>query len=103
MSLEETVEWIEAHEQGDLVAVADALGDRAYLLLGDAVSTGIPLDKVFAEVHRSNMTKKGGLKSSEGKELRLEDLKSRIFQLFLMLNRKQSSPAKRAIWRASKT
>ena len=67
MSLEETIEWIEAHEQGDLVAVADALGDRAYLLLGDAVSTGIPLDKVFAEVHRSNMTKKGGLKSSEGK------------------------------------
>ena len=67
MQLEETIECIEVHEQDDLVAVADALGDRAYLLLGDAVSTGIPLEKVFTEVHRSNMTKKGGLQSGEGK------------------------------------
>ena len=64
---EENSEYLEAAKNKDLIEVADALGDRAYLLLGDAVSTGIPLEKVFTEVHRSNMTKKGGLQSGEGK------------------------------------
>lgn len=67
MCLEETIEWLEAHLESDLVAAADALGDRAYLLVGDAVATGIPLGQVFAEVHRSNMTKKSDSQSWQGK------------------------------------
>lgn len=57
MAIEELAEWIEAHEQADLVAAADAWADRMYVLLGDAVATGMPVDPLIDEVHRSNMTK----------------------------------------------
>ena len=57
LALEETAEWLDAHLRNDLVAAADAWGDRLYVLLGDAVSTGLPAQDVFDEVHRSNMSK----------------------------------------------
>lgn len=57
MAMEELAEWLTAHERGDLVAAADAWTDRAYVLFGDAVAAGLPAEKLFAEVHRSNMTK----------------------------------------------
>lgn len=57
MAIEELAEWLQAHAKGDLVAAADAWADRAYVLLGDAVATGLPATTLFAEVHRSNMTK----------------------------------------------
>ena len=57
LALEETAEWLDAHLRNDLVAAADAWGDRLYVLLGDAVSTGLPAQNVFDEVHRSNMSK----------------------------------------------
>jgi|SRR5271165_4477122 len=41
----------------DLVAVADALGDLMYVILGYAVAHGIDLEPIFQEVHRSNMSK----------------------------------------------
>ena len=57
MAIEELSEWLTAHANGDLVAVADAWANRAYVLLGDAVASGLPAAELFAEVHRSNMTK----------------------------------------------
>jgi predicted HAD superfamily Cof-like phosphohydrolase len=57
MAMEELAEWLAAHAEGDLVAVADAWADRAYVLLGDAVATGLPAAALFREVHRSNMSK----------------------------------------------
>lgn len=54
---EELKEYREALEQSDLVAVADALGDLVYTVLGTAAHHGIDLTPVFEEVHRSNMTK----------------------------------------------
>ena len=57
LALEELAEWVEAHAAGDLVAGADAWGDRLYVLLGDAVATGLSANAIFEEVHRSNMTK----------------------------------------------
>ena len=57
MELEELAEWIESHVADDLTKVADAWADRCYLLFGDAVATGLPVEEVFREVHRSNMTK----------------------------------------------
>lgn len=57
MAIEELAEWIEAHVEADQIAAADALGDRLYVLLGDAVATGLPIERIFDEVHRSNMTK----------------------------------------------
>jgi predicted HAD superfamily Cof-like phosphohydrolase len=57
MAIEELAEWLQAHADGDLVAAADAWADRAYVLLGDAAASGLPAAELFAEVHRSNMTK----------------------------------------------
>lgn len=69
MTLEETAEWLEAHVSGDLVAAKDAWGDRCYLLLGDAVSSGLPVESIFSAVHDSNMTKRG-LDPTTGKALK---------------------------------
>ena len=57
---EETREYAAAAEAGDVVEVADALADLLYVVHGTALVHGIPLDAVFAEVHRSNMTKVDG-------------------------------------------
>ena len=57
MASEELAVWIEAHIAGNIVEAADAIGDRLYVLLGDALSTGLPVERVFEEVHCSNMTK----------------------------------------------
>lgn len=54
---EEFNEYMEAEQTLDLVGIADALADIIYIACGTAVSYGIPLDKVFEEVHRSNMAK----------------------------------------------
>lgn len=55
--LEEAGETAQALVAGDVVALADGLADLVYVAIGTAVAYGIPLDRVFDEVHRSNMTK----------------------------------------------
>lgn len=57
LTLEETAEWLDALAIGDELAAFDALCDRLYVLIGDAVTYDLPLSSGFAEVHRSNMTK----------------------------------------------
>ena len=57
MAMEELSEWLDAHAEGDLVAVADAWADRAYVLFGDAVASGLPATELFEEVHLSSMSK----------------------------------------------
>jgi predicted HAD superfamily Cof-like phosphohydrolase len=54
---EETIELRDAVNQRDVVKIADALADIVYTAYGTALTYGIPLDEVLAEVHRSNMTK----------------------------------------------
>lgn len=54
---EEMEELGDADAAGDIVKFADAIADVVYVLVGTAVVHGIPFDAVFAEVHRSNMTK----------------------------------------------
>ena len=56
---EELCEFEDAVENGDLVALADALADLAYVLYGTALTFGVDLDSAVAEVHRSNMSKLG--------------------------------------------
>lgn len=56
---EEFIEYNVGEDKNDLVEIADALADLIYIAYGTAVAYGIPLDKVFAEVHRSNMAKLG--------------------------------------------
>lgn len=55
--------------EGDLVGIADALGDLDYVVNGAALEHGIPLPEVTAEIHRSNMTKLG----PDGKPIYRED------------------------------
>jgi predicted HAD superfamily Cof-like phosphohydrolase len=65
---EEFREYIEAENDNDIVEIADALVDIIYIACGTALSYGIPLEKVFKEVHRSNMAK-----LVDGKVLRRDD------------------------------
>jgi predicted HAD superfamily Cof-like phosphohydrolase len=64
LALEELSEWAMAHAEQDLVAAADAWADRAYVLMGDAVSCGLPAQELFEEVHRSNMSKMYGIRTA---------------------------------------
>lgn len=41
----------------NIVELADGLADLAYVIVGTALEFGIPLDRVWDEVHRSNMAK----------------------------------------------
>lgn len=66
---EEYTEYMEAEFENDVVDIADALADMVYVICGTALSYGIPLDEVFAEVHRSNMTKV----EADGKVRRRDD------------------------------
>jgi predicted HAD superfamily Cof-like phosphohydrolase len=66
---EEFEEYVAAAEAGDLVEVADALADMAYVIYGTACEYGIPLDAVLDEVHRSNMSKLG----ADGRPVYRED------------------------------
>lgn len=54
---EEFDEYIEGENNNDIVEIADALGDMLYIILGTAISYGIPLDEIFDEIHASNMSK----------------------------------------------
>ena len=42
---------------GDIVETADGIADLIYVLVGAALAFGIPINRVFTEVHNSNMTK----------------------------------------------
>ena len=68
---EENQEYLEAANDGDLVEVADALGDMLYILCGTIIEHGLQ-DKivaVFDEIQRSNMSKLG----QDGKPIYRED------------------------------
>ena len=56
---EELDEFQEALKEKNLVEVADALTDLLYVTYGAGHAFGIDLDKCFAEVQRSNMSKLG--------------------------------------------
>ena len=68
---EENEEYLEAANNGDIVEVADALGDMLYILCGTIIEHGMQ-DKivaVFDEIQRSNMSKLG----QDGKPIYRED------------------------------
>jgi predicted HAD superfamily Cof-like phosphohydrolase len=56
---EENEEYLEACRRGDLVEIADALGDKLYILCGTILKHGLQhkIEEVFNEIHRSNMSK----------------------------------------------
>ena len=56
---EENDEYLEAAKKGDIVEVADALGDMMYILCGTIIEHGMQhiIEEVFDEIHRSNLSK----------------------------------------------
>jgi predicted HAD superfamily Cof-like phosphohydrolase len=68
---EENEEYFEAAQNGDLVEVADALGDMLYILAGTIIEHGMQhkIVEVFDEIQRSNMSKLG----EDGKPIYRED------------------------------
>ncbi|MDO5088421.1 MAG: nucleoside triphosphate pyrophosphohydrolase family protein [Leptotrichiaceae bacterium] len=56
---EENEEYLEAAAKGDIVEVADALGDMMYILCGTIIEHGMQniIEEVFEEIHRSNLSK----------------------------------------------
>ncbi|HQQ94230.1 MAG TPA: nucleoside triphosphate pyrophosphohydrolase family protein [Bacteroidia bacterium] len=56
---EENEEYLEACKKGDIVEVADALGDQLYILFGTILKHGLEhkIEEIYDEIHRSNMSK----------------------------------------------
>jgi predicted HAD superfamily Cof-like phosphohydrolase len=77
---EENEEYLEACKNGDIIEIADALGDILYIALGSLLKHGLQykIDEVFDEIHRSNMSKL----DKDGKPIFREDgkvLKSELY------------------------
>lgn len=68
---EENEEYLEACKNGDMVEIADALGDMMYILYGTICKHGLQdrIGDIFDEIHRSNMSKLG----ADGKPIYRED------------------------------
>ena len=68
---EENEEYLEACKNGDLVEIADALGDMMYILCGTILSHGLhdKIENIFEEIQKSNMSKLG----IDGKPIYRED------------------------------
>ena len=68
---EENEEYLEAALKGDLVEVADALGDIMYILFGTILKHGLQdkIVEVFKEIQSSNLSKLG----ADGKPIYRED------------------------------
>lgn len=68
---EENDEYLDACQKGDIVEVADALGDKLYILCGTILSHGLQhkIEEVFREIQASNMSKLG----EDGKPIIRED------------------------------
>lgn len=58
---EENDEYKEACFNGDIVEIADALGDQLYILCGTILAHGLQdkIEEVFSEIQKSNMSKLG--------------------------------------------
>ena len=73
---EEVAEIQLAEDADDLFGVADGIADAIYVLVGMAIEYGIPIERVFAEVHRANMAKRrpdgSVVKRADGKILKPE-------------------------------
>ena len=56
---EENDEYLDACKRGDIVEIADALGDKMYILFGSILKHGLQykIEEIFDEIQRSNMSK----------------------------------------------
>jgi predicted HAD superfamily Cof-like phosphohydrolase len=77
---EENEEYLEAAKRGDIVEIADALGDQLYILCGTILRHGLQdkIVEVFQEIQRSNMSKL----DKDGKPIYREDGKVMKSELY---------------------
>lgn len=71
--MEEVKEWVSAAEYQTVVeGRAKELADILYCVFGTIITEGLQddIEKVFDEVHKSNMTKEVGNKRADGKVLK---------------------------------
>ena len=68
--LEETTEMLRDHRKRDVAKTADAIGDLLYVAYGLAHYMGIPIDQVFEEIHRANMSKERSSGNSDARSTR---------------------------------
>lgn len=54
---EVNAELVPAMLDGDLIEIADAIGDSIYVLIGAALEYGIPLDRIWNAIQTANMAK----------------------------------------------
>ena len=66
---EELMELNEAIDAGDLIEIADAIGDILYVTAQQATIIGLPVDALLREIQRSNLSKLG----ADGKPMYRED------------------------------
>ncbi len=85
LMVEEMAETIEAMQLGDYSHLAKELADGLYTFYATAAEYGIPIDEVFAEVHRSNMTKTAN-PDPNGKVLKGENYKEADIETVLACN-----------------
>lgn len=82
-------ELFPAMDAGDIVEIADALGDICYVVIGTALHYGIPLTDVWDAIQASNLSKRDPttgqvIKRADGKVLKGESYfppKSRIIEV----------------------
>jgi predicted HAD superfamily Cof-like phosphohydrolase len=81
---EENEEYLEASKRGDIVEIADALGDQLYILCGTILRHGLQdkMIEVFQEIQRSNMSKL----DKDGKPIYREDGKVMKSELYFKPN-----------------
>lgn len=86
---EEFIEFMTGLTTRDLVEIADGAADLVYVTVGACIAHGIPFDRVFMEVHRSNMTKenvkvsgpqKYGTKTPKGPNYIPADIRGILFE-----------------------
>jgi len=92
---EENEEYIEACREGNITNIADALGDKLYILLGTIITHGLQykIAEVFEEIHRSNMSKLDG----DGKPIYREDGKIMKSELYFKPDIEKILRAEKAI------
>jgi predicted HAD superfamily Cof-like phosphohydrolase len=73
MISEELEEYQSARLEHDLVAMADAIGDMLYVVVGTACAHGNDIEPVFNEIHRSNLTKLWTAKEVTENEGKIKD------------------------------